>query len=287
MSKLLRSYLAVIAAILIAGVLMSTSLSVVVGAAETATSVSTSATGTSHLYELEFVQESNCPYGSWLIPWAVVVDNETLVQPSNATVPTPSSYTDSRLTSNSSYSAIWFSVPDGTYNYTILPDNFYGAVETGTATIDGSNVEVMVYAFITAMGCSSSTTTVTTTSATVTPTLTSTQTIVVTTTITATSYATLTPNSTVTSSAFITVSAPGATTTVFATVTVTLPITTTATTTVLGPTATTTHTSPSVPVWAYAVMVILLFAGLAIGYVMKKPPVNEPQENHLRFGQNY
>jgi hypothetical protein len=72
------------------------------------------------LYQLEFVQESNCPYGSWLFPWAVVLNNSTMVvQPSNATLPL--TYSGTHLTSNSNYSTIWFSVPDGTFNYSVLP----------------------------------------------------------------------------------------------------------------------------------------------------------------------
>ena len=41
-------------------------------------------TGASQLYQVEFLQESNCFYGSWLLPWAVMLDGQTIVQPSNA-----------------------------------------------------------------------------------------------------------------------------------------------------------------------------------------------------------
>ncbi|MHB8566445.1 MAG: hypothetical protein ACYC7D_08580 [Nitrososphaerales archaeon] len=122
------------------------------------TSTSTGDSGTVQLYQLEFVQQSNCPYGSWLLPWAVVLDNTSVVgQPSNATLPL--TYNGTHLTSDSNYSAIWFSVPNGTYSYTILPKNFYGIEESGNVTIEGSNVVVRIGAFITAMGCSSATTT--------------------------------------------------------------------------------------------------------------------------------
>ena len=120
------------------------------------TSNASSDNETSQLYQLEFVQESNCAYGSWLLPWAVVLDNSTmLVQPSNATLPL--TYNGANLTSNSNYSTIWFSVPDGTYDYSVLPSNFHGQEQSGTVTIAGSNVLVQVSAFITAMGCSSTT----------------------------------------------------------------------------------------------------------------------------------
>lgn len=248
MSRPSRSYLAIAAAIAIAGVLISASPMVAVGAAETTTSISTSATGTSHLYELEFLQESNCPYGSWLIPWAVVLDNETLVQPSNATVPTPSSYPDSRLTSDSNYSAIWFSVPNGNYSYKILPENFFGVEVSGNVTVNGSNGEVQIYAFVTAMGCSTTSTTMTTTAP-----ATFTQTVTATTTVTSTSPTT---------------------TTVTSTNTETIPTgTTTTVTTTRTVTSTTTLTSSSAPTWAYATMPVLLIAGIAVGYATRRTQV--------------
>ncbi len=113
----------------------------------------------SQLYRVEFLQESNCPYGVWRAPWAVVVNHQTVVQPSNTTLPLNQSYDASHITNNSTYSAIWLSLPDGTYPYTILPNNFWGDEQSGNVTVDGSNVVVQVDAFITAMGCSSTTTT--------------------------------------------------------------------------------------------------------------------------------
>jgi len=107
-------------------------------------------------YRVEFVQETNCPYGSWLIPWAVGINHQTVVQPSNATLPL--SYSTSRLTSNSAYSVISFPLPNGTYSYTIFPNNFNGQKQSGNVTVDGNNVVVIVYVFVTAMGCSSTTT---------------------------------------------------------------------------------------------------------------------------------
>jgi len=111
---------------------------------------------TSHLYQVEFIQESNCPYGSWLIPWGVVMNHQTVVQPSNATLPL--SYAANRLTDNSTYSTIWVSLPNGTYTYSILPNDPLGSEQSGNVTVEGSNVVVQVYAFVTSMGCSSTTT---------------------------------------------------------------------------------------------------------------------------------
>jgi hypothetical protein len=123
--------------------------------APTTTTSSTSPTpsGMSNLYQLEFVQESNCPYGSWVYPWGVMLNGETLTQPSNATLPL--SYSNAHLTSNSSYSTISFSVPNGVYSYAVVPTGFAGK-QSGNVTVSGSNVEVEVWSFITAMGCSTS-----------------------------------------------------------------------------------------------------------------------------------
>jgi hypothetical protein len=148
-------------AILVAGVVIGAGIfassylgtSRTVTETKTVTSTSATAGGTSQLYQVEFSQESNCPYGSWLFPWAVALNGQTVVQPSNATLPL--SYNGALLTGNSNYSTIWFSLPNGTYNYTILPDDPLGSHQSGNVTVDDAGVTVQVYAFITAMGCSS------------------------------------------------------------------------------------------------------------------------------------
>jgi hypothetical protein len=118
-------------------------------------------------YGVEFVQESNCQYESLVVPWGVVINESTVTQPSNATLPL--SYAATSLSGNSSYSTIRFSLPDGTYTYSVIPSGFDGQEQTGNVTVDGSGLVVPVTEFITAMGCSSSssqqtvTTTVTTT----------------------------------------------------------------------------------------------------------------------------
>jgi len=159
-----RSYTFIAIAIVIAGILIAASLFVAVGTptktttiTSTATSVSTTtqAEGSSRLYQVEFSQESNCPYGVWVVPWAVVLNNQTIVQPSNATLPLLRSTNGTSDDFDINYSAIWFSLPNGTYSYTIFPKNFYGQEQSGNVTIDRSDVVVQVSAFITAMGCSS------------------------------------------------------------------------------------------------------------------------------------
>lgn len=114
------------------------------------------AAATSGPYQVEFSQESNCPVGpGWLFPWGVVLNGETLTQPSNATLPV--SYTGAHLTSDSNYSAISFFLPNGTYSYTIVPTDPFSREQTGNVTVDGSRIDVQVWSFITAMGCSSTT----------------------------------------------------------------------------------------------------------------------------------
>lgn len=158
---------------------------------------------TSQLYQLEFVQESNCYYGSWLFPWAVVLDNNTVVvQPSNATFPV--TYGEgSLLTSDSNYSTIVFSVPNGTYTYAILPKDPFNGEQSGNVTVDGTDVQVQVGQFITAMGCSS-----TTTATLLAPTTTTTVTVARTTTIVSTISGTVTT---------ITTTIPGTATTITST----------------------------------------------------------------------
>jgi len=142
-----------IAALLVVAILAGAGAGYFIG---TSTQGTKALTLTSHLYQVEFIQESNCPYGSWLIPWGVVMNHQTVVQPSNA--PLPLSYAASRLTDNSTYSTIWLSLPNGTYTYSIVPNNIFGQEQTGNVTIDGSNAAVQVYTFSTPFGCSTTST---------------------------------------------------------------------------------------------------------------------------------
>ncbi len=91
--------------------------------------------------------------------------------------------------------------------------------------------------------------------------------------ITATAQFTYTPSST---SSTATTTATPATVTQTITTTATLPVTTTTTSTATQTViSTTTQTSSSVPSWAYAAMVVLLIAGLAVGYMIKRPSVSK------------
>jgi hypothetical protein len=136
----------------------------------------------SQLYQLEFVQDSNCPYGEWRLPWAVVLNNSNIVvQPSNAPLSSltyPGNYSlspEQQLAgSEGNYSTISFSVPNGTYDYTIVPKDPFNREQSGSVTINGSDVQVEVWEFVTAMGCTTSTATISTSSTTATTTVVST-----------------------------------------------------------------------------------------------------------------
>jgi hypothetical protein len=70
------------------------------------------------------------------------MDKQTIVQPSNATLPlSESSFQASPSFEN--YSAIWFSVPNGTYSYAILPQVALPQ-HSGSVTVDGKDTTVEV-----------------------------------------------------------------------------------------------------------------------------------------------
>lgn len=105
------------------------------------------------LYQLSFIQAVVCGpgaslYGDYFIPWSVTLTsnssfNATIVQPPNSNL--SNGYTS---TKNESYASISFSVPNGTYNYTLNPVNDVVNSQTwassGTIKINGSEVTVYV-----------------------------------------------------------------------------------------------------------------------------------------------
>ncbi len=104
--------------------------------------LTTTPTGASRLFEVEFIQQGVCSDPEvWLAPWAVSLNNVTIVRPSNATLPLSESSFGAGP-SGENYSTISFSVPNGTYNYTVYPRSFLG--ETGIVTVDGSDVLITV-----------------------------------------------------------------------------------------------------------------------------------------------
>jgi hypothetical protein len=109
------------------------------------------ATQTGTLYEVEFTQKQPCPYGGgWTYPWAVVLNNQTVVEPSNATL----GVSEGAIAHyDVNYSAIWFSLSNGTYSYKILPRTYFG--QSGNVTVADSGAVIQVYPFFLAEGCSS------------------------------------------------------------------------------------------------------------------------------------
>ncbi|MGA2664358.1 MAG: hypothetical protein ABSF83_05385 [Nitrososphaerales archaeon] len=78
-----------------------------------------------------------------------------------------------------------------------------------------------------------------------------------------------TTTTTTTATTIATTTAPGST------VTSTAPASTLTSTATQISTSTVTQTNSAIPSWAYAAMAILLLAGLAVGYVVKRPPTRQ------------
>ena len=94
-------------------------------------------------YELAFTQEGSCSPPVWVGPWEVVLNNATtMVKPPNATLPLPESYWGG--TENQNYSEIWFSVPNGTYTYSVFPRT--ALHQSGIISMVGSDQVVLVQA---------------------------------------------------------------------------------------------------------------------------------------------
>ena len=109
-----------------------------------ATTQPTSTTNTSQIfYEVVFNDAGNCPPPPLTYPasWAVSLNNKTIVEPPSAGFPLPAYPELGPAFRN--YSMITFSVPDGTYHYTVYPQTeFY--LQSGTVVVNGSDVVVPV-----------------------------------------------------------------------------------------------------------------------------------------------
>ena len=123
----------------------------------------------SGLYLLSFNQTAMCGpntglYGSYFIPWSVTLTASSYRETTKAQPPgstgTPNGFTS---TKDASYSSISFSVPDGTYSYTLNPTNDFENSQTGassgTITINGNNVTVYVHFNLASCGSTITTTT--------------------------------------------------------------------------------------------------------------------------------
>jgi hypothetical protein len=195
--------------------------------------------------------------------------------------------------SGTTYSSAWMwmdeynSVTGQTqfFDQTILPVSFANPTQFQQFSSHGATEYSDAFGFITGPMSGTTTTTSSTTSSTTSTaqTTSSAQTTTITTTATITSTSTQTLTTTTTN--VVTSTLPGTTTTVTTILAITGP-----TTTVLGPGPTVTSTSTatqtvtsatvlnssSVPAWVFAMMTVLLVAGVAAGYLVKSSSATKP-----------
>jgi hypothetical protein len=79
--------------------------------------------------------------------------SQTMVQPSNETL----GLLYNNDPNNGSHSQIVFWVPNGAYNYTVLPTGSFS--QSGTVTIRDNDTSINVYQYFLAEGCTSNTST--------------------------------------------------------------------------------------------------------------------------------
>jgi hypothetical protein len=104
--------------------------------------VTTSSALETRLYDVTFHQSGACSPLAYVAPWSVTLGNETIAEPSNATLPIPGGpYAGGP--ENQNLSTIVFSVPDGVYQYTLSPSGAF-ASPVGSVTVNGSDVSVEV-----------------------------------------------------------------------------------------------------------------------------------------------
>jgi len=90
------------------------------------------------LYEVAFRQMGSCSPTLFAGPWSVTLGNQTLAEPSNASLPAQG--TASPQNPNDT---ITFSVPDGVYPYTVSPGAYFQP-SSGAVRVGGSDVLVVL-----------------------------------------------------------------------------------------------------------------------------------------------
>ena len=131
------------AAVIIAALMISVSIFYVgLGGARTETVTTTVAPSSIQLHKVTFNDTGlYCNGVSYVSPWAVTLGKITIAQPSNATLPLSGAYSES-----SAYyliSKIVFTVPNGSYNYTVIPSELMPA--SGTVNVNGSDSIVELF----------------------------------------------------------------------------------------------------------------------------------------------
>jgi hypothetical protein len=163
-----RGYLAIPLSIVVAGILISASLFFALsGSAKTVTRTSTSTllqtttrtvttvgAGSPNHHYVVFQQIGACSPDFWGIPWSVTVGNVTEVQPSGTPLPLNSYGLSGTLDKN--LTIIIFSLPDGTYHFSVSPSAGFFTPQSGTAVVNGT--DVLVDVTYTGTSCTTTTT---------------------------------------------------------------------------------------------------------------------------------
>ena len=113
------------------------------GGATTVTMTVTRPSSSSRLYQVMFNQTGACSPPFYLAPWSVTLGNETAIfGPANATLPLSDSHYEAAQQFKA-YAVIVFSVPNGTYTYSVQPQFL---AQKGTVTVNGADLVVQVRA---------------------------------------------------------------------------------------------------------------------------------------------
>ncbi len=137
-----RLVLAIVVGALIIGALayaaFGTAKTITVTSTTTLTVQTGSTPSQARLYKVAFRQMGACSPTLFAGPWSVTLGNQTLAEPSNASLPVQG--TASPQNPNDT---ITFSVPDGVYPYTVSP-GVYFQPSSGVVRVDGSDVLVVL-----------------------------------------------------------------------------------------------------------------------------------------------
>jgi hypothetical protein len=93
------------------------------------------------LYDVTFHQSGACSPLAYVAPWSVTLGNETIAEPSNATLPIQNG-TFFAGPQYQNFSTIAFSVPDGVYQYRLAPYGAFGP-NSGSVTVSGADVSII------------------------------------------------------------------------------------------------------------------------------------------------
>jgi hypothetical protein len=111
----------------------------------TKTITSTSGTFTARVYDVTF-QQIPCA-GDIVVPWAVTLSNQTIIEPANGTLPPNGAFEESNAPNSTT---IVFSVVSGEYSFTLKPSagwpSFNSGTGSGTVTVADVDVTIQLQA---------------------------------------------------------------------------------------------------------------------------------------------